>query len=179
MALKRERFFALFFAILFLITSSALTIAFIWSNYQNGKNNNTVASNQSNLNQVSKLVGTKLANFTPISSVTTPKSIDLKVGNGPVVKAGATVEVNYTGALASTGIIFQSSLGTGQPVTFNLKQVILGWTLGIPGMRVGGTRRLILPANLAYGANPPPGSGIPPNAPLVFDVSLLSIIKNN
>ena len=181
MALKRERFFALFFAILFLITSSALTIAFIWSNYQNRNSNNGSATTQSkvNLNPSSKLQGTKLVGFTPTSNVSSLQIIDLKKGTGPSVKPGATVQVNYTGAVASTGIIFQSSLDSGQPVTFSLNQVIPGWTQGIPGMQVGGTRQLIIPANLAYGANPPAGSGIPANAPLVFNVTLLSIPQNN
>ncbi|HTB49185.1 MAG TPA: FKBP-type peptidyl-prolyl cis-trans isomerase, partial [Verrucomicrobiae bacterium] len=80
--------------------------------------------------------------------------------------------VDYTGAVASTGIIFQSSKDTGQPATLSLSQVIAGWSQGIPGMKVGGTRRLLIPAGLAYGSNPPSGSGIPANADLVFDVTL-------
>jgi FKBP-type peptidyl-prolyl cis-trans isomerase len=91
------------------------------------------------------------------------------------VKASDTITVDYTGAVAATGIIFQSSLDSGQQATFALKQVIPGWTQGIPGMKVGGTRRLLIPANLAYGANPPSGSGIPANAALVFDVTVHKI----
>jgi FKBP-type peptidyl-prolyl cis-trans isomerase len=53
-----------------------------------------------------------------------------------------------------------------------LNEVIKGWTDGVPGMKVGGTRRLIIPADQAYGANPPEGSGIPANAPLVFDIEV-------
>jgi FKBP-type peptidyl-prolyl cis-trans isomerase len=116
-----------------------------------------------------------LKDFTPVAS--TPK-LDIKdtvAGTGAEVKAGATVTVHYTGAVAATGAIFQSSKDGGTPVTFPLTQVIKGWTDGIPGMKVGGTRRLIIPAALAYGSTPPSGSGIPANADLVFDVDLISI----
>jgi FKBP-type peptidyl-prolyl cis-trans isomerase len=77
--------------------------------------------------------------------------------------------------VASTGTIFQSSLDTGQPVTFALNQVIKGWSEGVPGMKEGGVRRLLIPADKAYGANPPQGSNIPPNADLVFDITLVSV----
>jgi FKBP-type peptidyl-prolyl cis-trans isomerase len=63
----------------------------------------------------------------------------------------------------------------GQPISFGLDQVIKGWTDGVPGMKVGGTRRLVIPAEMAYGSTPPPGSGIPANAPLVFDITLHKI----
>ena len=117
-----------------------------------------------------------LDNFTPVSKVDNLQKIDVVVGSGKEVKAGDTVSVNYTGAVASTGVIFQSSKDFGpDPVTFPLSGVIKGWTLGIPGMKVGGTRRLVIPADQAYGANPPQGSGIPANADLVFDVELVSI----
>ena len=81
----------------------------------------------------------------------------------------------WTGAVAATGAIFQSSLDTGEPVSFGLDQVITGWRDGLVGMKVGGTRRLLIPADQAYGANPPSGSGIPANAALVFDVTLHKI----
>jgi FKBP-type peptidyl-prolyl cis-trans isomerase len=81
--------------------------------------------------------------------------------------------VDYTGAVAATGTIFESSLDTGQPANFPLSGVIKGWQEGIPGMKEGGKRRLIIPADLAYGAS---GNGtIPPNAALVFDVTLISV----
>ena len=117
-----------------------------------------------------------LSNFTPIASVSKLEKIDTVVGTGAEVKAGATVSVHYTGAVAATGAIFQSSKDFGtEPVTFPLSGVIKGWTDGIPGMKIGGTRRLVIPAAMAYGANPPSGSGIPANADLVFDVELVAI----
>lgn len=121
------------------------------------------------------LQGTSLQGFTPTSSIPTLQTVDLTEGTGDAVPQGATVTVNYTGAVASTGTIFQSSLDMGQPISFSLSGVIQGWTDGIPGMKVGGTRRLLIPASLAYGANPPSGAGIPANADLVFDVELISI----
>ncbi|HUA13444.1 MAG TPA: FKBP-type peptidyl-prolyl cis-trans isomerase [Candidatus Sulfotelmatobacter sp.] len=177
MARKRERTFAAFGAILFLITSSALTIAAIVSNAQSSKSSSSGSNTSSSQNSSSskKLAGTQLSNFTPTDSVPTLEAEDTTPGTGQTVKAGDTVTVEYTGAVASTGTIFQSSLDTGQPVTLPLNQVIKGWQEGIPGMKVGGTRRLLIPANLAYGANPPSGSNIPANANLVFDVTVLKI----
>ncbi len=177
MALKRERFFAIFFAILFLLTSSFITIAFIISNYESSHNGSSKPSS-SNLQSSTAPPTQKLSNFTPVSSVPSLQTIDLKVGSGPTVNPGATVTVFYTGALASTGQIFQSTSSTGKPITFALNQVIPGWSKGIVGMKVGGIRRLLIPSSMAYGASPPPGSGIPANADLVFDVTLLAISKN-
>jgi peptidylprolyl isomerase len=101
---------------------------------------------------------------------------DLVVGTGQTVKAGQTVTVNYVGVLYKNGKEFDSSWKTGQPATFPLTAggVIQGWVQGIPGMKVGGRRELIIPPGLAYGSK---GSGttIPPNSPLVFVVDLLSI----
>ena len=117
-----------------------------------------------------------LSNFTPISKVTNLQKIDLVTGKGEAVKPGATVSVHYTGAVAATGEVFQSSKDFGtDPITFPLSGVIKGWTDGIPGMKIGGTRRLIIPADQAYGATPPQGSGIPANADLVFDVELIAV----
>lgn len=117
-----------------------------------------------------------LQNFTPVSSVTNLIKQDLVTGSGAEVPPGATVSVHYTGAVASTGVVFQSSKDFGtDPITFPLSGVIKGWTDGIPGMKIGGTRRLLIPANQAYGANPPAGSGIPANADLVFDVELVAV----
>lgn len=122
-----------------------------------------------------KLQGKPLDNFTPVPAVPELQKIDTKEGSGKEVKPGDTVTVDYTGAVAATGIIFQSSKDSGQPVPLSLDSVIAGWSQGIPGMKEGGTRRLLIPANLAYANNPPPGSGIPANADLVFDVTVHKI----
>ena len=167
---KRDRVIALSMAILFFAFASSLTIAIIVSAISShNKTSNTQSS--SSTTPAQSLTGTQLSNFTPVSSVTTLQSTDTKVGTGATAQPGGTVTVDYTGAVASTGVIFQSTKGN-QPVSLSLSQVIKGWQLGIPGMKVGGTRRLLIPANEAYGANPPSGSGIPANAALVFDVTL-------
>lgn len=175
MAVKtRDRVFALFFAALFLVTSSALTVAIVVDKLSR---NDDSATNQATTNTEGNnmLQGTQLADFTPVNEVAALQKIDTVEGTGAEVQAGDTVTVDYTGAVAATGVIFQSSKDSGQPVSFPLDGVIKGWTDGVPGMKVGGTRRLIIPADQAYGANPPSGSGIPANAPLVFDITLHSI----
>jgi peptidylprolyl isomerase len=101
---------------------------------------------------------------------------DLVTGTGQTAKAGDTVTVNYVGELYKNGKEFDSSWSRNQPFTTPLTtgSVIPGWVQGIPGMKVGGRRELIIPASLAYGSK---GSGttIPPNSPLVFVVDLLSV----
>jgi FKBP-type peptidyl-prolyl cis-trans isomerase len=120
------------------------------------------------------LEGSKLANFTPVQGVPALQIIDIKEGTGDTVAAGATITAHYTGALAATGTIFQSSHDFGEAITFPLNQVIAGWTQGVPGMKVGGVRRLIIPAAQAYGAQSPSPS-IPANSDLVFDIELVDI----
>jgi FKBP-type peptidyl-prolyl cis-trans isomerase len=121
------------------------------------------------------LEGTKLEDFTPIDHVEKLEIIDLVDGNGNFARPGDRITAHYTGALASTGEIFQSSHdGPGKPLTFGLKQVIAGWTEGVPGMQIGGTRRLIIPAAQAYG-NYSPAPNIPTNSDLVFDIELIAI----
>jgi FKBP-type peptidyl-prolyl cis-trans isomerase len=103
------------------------------------------------------------------------KYTDTKVGTGAEAKAGQTAVVHYTGWLTN-GTKFDSSKDRGQPFTFPLGggRVIKGWDEGVQGMKVGGTRKLTIPASLGYGAQ---GAGgvIPPNATLVFEVDLLDL----
>jgi len=126
------------------------------------------------MNDSQKLEGTKLANFAPQGAVTELQIIDITPGMGDEVPRGATITAHYTGALVADGTIFQSSHDFGNPITFPLSGVIAGWTQGVPGMKVGGTRRLIIPAALAYGSASPSAS-IPPNSDLVFDIELTAI----
>lgn len=101
--------------------------------------------------------------------------IDLTVGAGAVAEAGQTVSVHYTGWLEN-GKKFDSSVDRNQPFSFTLGvgQVIKGWDEGVSSMKVGGKRKLVIPAELGYGSR---GAGgvIPPNAELVFDVELISV----
>lgn len=172
-----HRAFALSLAVLFLVTSLGFSGLVIWQLLHKPKTPGLdQAAIQKALQQKEgKLEGTKLSNFTPVDHIDQLQSIDTKEGNGDTVKPGATVTAHYTGAVAATGVIFQSSHDSGQPVEFPLSGVIPGWTEGVPGMKVGGTRRLLIPAAQAYGANPPPGSNIPANADLVFDIELASV----
>jgi peptidylprolyl isomerase len=126
------------------------------------------------MNNTPRLEGTKLANFEPIKQVTELQIIDTVVGDGDEVPVGATITAHYTGALCADGTIFQSSHDFGEAITFGLSQVIAGWTEGVPGMKVGGTRRLIIPAVKAYGSVRA-AANIPPNSDLVFDIELVAI----
>lgn len=122
--------------------------------------------------------GTKLHDFEPrAEAVKELEIVDVEVGTGEEVKPGATITAHYTGALVKNGVIFQSSFDFGNPVTFGLDQVIAGWTRGVPGMKVGGTRRLVIPAEQAYGASSP-AKNIPAGSDLVFDIALVAIPKN-
>jgi len=105
---------------------------------------------------------------------------DTVEGSGPEATAGKYVTVHYTGWLqnddGSAGAKFDSSKDRNDPFQFPLGagHVIKGWDEGVQGMKVGGARRLIIPASLGYGAR---GAGgvIPPNATLIFDVELLDV----
>ena len=122
------------------------------------------------------LEGTVLANFTPSSErVAELKVEDIVVGTGDEAGPSATVTAHYTGALVSTGVIFQSSKDTGNQFAAPLSNLIEGWQKGIPGMKVGGIRRLTIPAAQAYGSIERPG--IPADSDLVFDIEL-SAVKN-
>ena len=116
-------------------------------------------------------LGVNLAEMTKTASGLYYK--DLVVGPGAEAEPGEEVTVHYTGWLHD-GTKFDSSVDRGQPSTFFLNEVIPGWQEGVPGMRVGGKRKLVIPPDLAYGAAGRPG--IPPHATLVFDVELLAIV---
>jgi len=121
-----------------------------------------------------KYEGTKLPDFEPRETVAELEIIDVEVGTGEEVRPGATITAHYTGAVVKNGIIFQSSHDFGKAITFPLSGVIAGWTIGVPGMKIGGTRRLIIPAEMAYGAKSP-APNIPANSDLVFDIDLVAI----
>jgi peptidylprolyl isomerase len=101
---------------------------------------------------------------------------DLKPGTGAEAAQGDKVGVQYVGVLYDNGTQFDSSFDRGQPFSFQLGggQVIPGWDQGVAGMKVGGRRELIIPPDLAYGAQGRPPT-IPPNATLVFVIDLVSV----
>lgn len=185
MAKTHERVFALVGALLFFGTTLAVSVIVILQTRQQNEADKAAqdTSDASQLQQSTpkegQLKGTKLTDFTPIEKPADKlQSIDLKEGTGEAVKATDTVTVHYTGAYAVNGEIFESSKDSGQTATFPLSQVIKGWTDGVPGMKVGGTRRLIIPGALAYGEAPAgytPGSGERPLGTLVFDIELIKI----
>ncbi len=109
-----------------------------------------------------------------LDKTTELKIEDLVEGSGPEAKAGDNVTVHYTG-WTTDGAKFDSSLDSGQPFPFQLGTgyVIKGWDEGVAGMKVGGKRRLVIPADMAYGEQGSPP--IPPNAVLVFEVELLGV----
>jgi peptidylprolyl isomerase len=98
--------------------------------------------------------------------------VDLRVGSGAKLGARATITVHYVGRL-SNGTEIDSTRRRGEPAMFQLGrgQLIQGWELGVPGMRIGGVRRLIIPPSLAYGDRTT--GAIPPGSTLTFDVELL------
>jgi len=108
---------------------------------------------------------------------------DTVVGTGKEATVGATVYMHYSGWLYRPlaknmhGKLFDSSIPRGEPLDFVLGagRVIKGWDQGIKGMKVGGKRTLIIPSELAYGSRPSPGSNIPPNSALIFDVELVDV----
>ena len=101
---------------------------------------------------------------------------DLEVGTGPEAKPGQQVAVHYVGVAWSDGTEFDNSYDRGEPLVFGLGagQVIQGWDSGIAGMKVGGRRRITIPAHLGYGAR---GAGgvIKPNETLVFVCDLVGV----
>lgn len=112
--------------------------------------------------------------ITPGDPVTELEITDLVIGTGDALAAGATLTADYVGYGAATGQMFDASWVRGEPATFPLDNVIQGWQGGLVGMQVGGRRLLVIPAELGYGNNPPPGSGIEPGETLIFVVDLVS-----
>jgi FKBP-type peptidyl-prolyl cis-trans isomerase len=110
---------------------------------------------------------TKVA--TPVKEL---KTTDVKVGEGEEVQPGDCVTALYYGTLATDGTKFDGNYETGKAIEFSLNGVIAGWTEGIPGMKVGGIRRLEIPAEKGYG-DQSQGS-IPANADLVFEVEIVA-----
>jgi len=124
------------------------------------------------------IAGNNMTEKNTEETISTPsglKYVDLKAGDGAEPKTGQTVVVHYTGTLED-GTKFDSSRDRSSPFQFKLGvgQVIKGWDEGVASMKVGGRRKLIIPADLGYGSR---GAGgvIPPNATLIFDVELLKI----
>ncbi|MCC6601218.1 MAG: FKBP-type peptidyl-prolyl cis-trans isomerase [Crocinitomicaceae bacterium] len=119
------------------------------------------------------------ANKTKQGINVTPSGLQYEVlteGTGMVPDADDSVTVHYSGTLID-GKVFDSSIERGEPVTFILSQVIPGWSEGLQLMHEGSKYKLYIPQELGYGARPP--GGIPPYSPLIFEVELIRVKKND
>lgn len=147
-----------------LIVPTIVAVVFLGAALYYSKNTNMEIDNATTPQKVSDVD----------SDVTELKSEDIVVGTGVEAVSGKKVSVHYVGTLTN-GTKFDSSRDRGTPFEFDLGagQVIKGWDQGVAGMKVGGKRKLTIPASLAYGA----GSvgAIPPNSTLVFEVELLGV----
>jgi len=101
---------------------------------------------------------------------------DITIGDGYEIKAGGTLLAHYQGTLKSDGMVFDSSFKRGTPMPFTLSTMVAGWQKGIPGMKVGGVRRLTVPGALGYGASGNPNASIPPNADLMFTIQMVDAL---
>lgn len=98
---------------------------------------------------------------------------DIEVGTGAEAQPGTTVEVHYVGVDLETGDEFDSSWSRGESINFSLRGLIAGWQEGIPGMKVGGRRQLVIPPHLAYG--PTGGGHALSGRTLIFVIDLLGV----
>lgn len=103
------------------------------------------------------------------------KVVDIRIGNGPEAKPGKRTQVYYEGRLLSNNKVFDSlKAGAGFKFSLGRGEVIKGWDVGVVGMKVGGKRRIVCPAHMAYGSRGSPPT-IPPNSTLVFEVELKGV----
>ena len=169
-----QRVAAFLLALLFLLTTVGAAGYVIYQlNYEDAGLVNDTALVQPEEAPVDDQTSKVIDNFAGPYEVPELRFEDTVVGDGDVVVASDTVTIHYTGALATTGVVFDSSVPNGEPATFPLDNLIQGWQEGIPGMQVGGKRRLFIPAELGYGASGS-GSSIPPNTDLIFDIELFA-----
>lgn len=184
-----QRAFALTIAIIFLVTTLATSVLVVMAILDENKQNDAIsqtdpaATNNSALTQdcaissVAGAAGTAPEIFKPSGDVTALETTDIEPGTGDVIKAGDCIIAKYYGSLATTGAVFDENFTkeTALQVKIGTGSVIPGWDEGIVGMKVGGTRRLVIPADKAYGDQ---GSEtIPANSDLVFVVKITEIKK--
>jgi peptidylprolyl isomerase len=181
MARKRDRAFAISVALLFFVSAFGFSFWVIWeeasSNSTSSTNSATAAASCSDTPPPTTLALTPPATaYIPKTAPTNLQVTDLVKGKGKTAASGSCLIVKYYGTLATTGIVFDENYTTTQGFEFQLgqHQVISGWDEGLVGMKVGGTRRLVIPSSLAYGTQSPSAS-IPANSNLVFVVYLDSI----
>lgn len=105
------------------------------------------------------------------------QTLDLASGDGAEVREGDVITFNYCGVGMTTRQGFDSSWARNEPLTYGLDELIPGWIAGIPGMKVGGERLLVIPGDLGYGPEPNPASGILPDETLIFVVEVLDVVE--
>lgn len=177
------RIFILVIVIVFAVSSLALSAWVIWDQVTN--KDSTAQTDETATDTAANgdcTMDTPAANalaapeiFKPSGDVTALETTDLVAGDGDAVAAGDCIVTKYYGTLASDGTMFDENFTkeTGLQFQVGIGQVIPGWDEGLIGMKVGGTRRLVIPSDKAYGDQ---GSGsIPANSDLVFIVKLESI----
>lgn len=146
------------------------------------QNNDTASQSQTQQSTTPPKLPVDTTAYKVTGPVTALQTTDLTVGTGDEAKVGDTIRVQYKGTFAQTQQKFDSSYDRGEPVTLKLSApdsqgngVIPGWVQGVPGMKVGGKRRLVIPASLAYGSSGSSDGSIPPNTDLVFEIELLAV----
>ncbi len=170
----RDRIFAGFGALLFLVTASAFTIGGVVDMVQ--KKDAPTQTTAQDTPQKEEILPVPEV-YKPEGDVTELQTTDLTEGTGDAAKSGDTVVMKYYGTLASDGTVFDENYTKDTAYTLKLGngEVISGWDQGLVGMKAGGVRRLVIPSDLAYGEA---GRGsIPANADLVFAVKLVRIQK--
>lgn len=180
MTKKRDRFFAGFGAFLFLISAVAVTVVAILSSA--GQEDPTVSDLNSNTScEASASIAAPPEAlpevFRPEGDVTKLETTDLQAGDGEAVKSGDCLQVKYHGTLAKDGTVFDGNFDKPTAFQFPLGggQVIPGWEEGLVGAKIGATRRIVIPSELAYGDQA--NNGIPANSDLVFVVKLIKVTK--
>lgn len=127
-------------------------------------------------NEANKAASTTAADSTYVVTASGLKYAIIKEGTGKSPKATDRVKVNYAGQLTDLDATeFDSSYSRGEPATFGVSEVIKGWTEGLQLMKEGAVYEFYIPAELAYGDAGAPQGGIPPHAPLIFQVELISV----
>ncbi len=171
-----QRAFALSLAILFLVTTVGFSAYVMWEMFSK-KDDTKATTQQETAADASQQPKDYMQDFTPYGDqrITEFKYEDKKVGDGAEATETSTVKVEYTGALAKDGSIFDSTDSRGgEPAEFPLDQVVEGFRKGIAGMKVGGERRIFIPAAMGYGSQSP-SAAIPPDSDLVFDVKRVEV----
>ena len=171
----RDRAFAWMGIIIFSVSALALSAAVIIQQLMS--NSGSSSTTQNCTDNSTELTLTPPSPYIPKGAVTSLQAIDLTHGSGATAQAGDCLVVKYYGTLASTGMAFDENFTKTTGFAFNLGegQVIQGWDEGLVGMKVGGTRLLVIPASLGYGSQA--NGSIPANSALVFVVKLLRILS--